>query len=96
MVDDLKENYSKAMYHSPQKFGKKLAVIFIDFANAYFNEDEPLFGGEGCQIALENPSPLSVSLCKSKNPNPFSFDLFFNSQLNFLITSINCVTSFLG
>ena len=32
MTEDLKENYSKAKYHSPQKYGNKLAVIFVDFA----------------------------------------------------------------
>ena len=72
MVDDLKENYSKAMYHSPQKFGKKLAVIFIDFANAYFNEDEPLFGGEGCQIALEN-SKILLACCREFADIPVVF-----------------------
>ena len=35
MTEDLKTNYSKAKYHSPQKYGEKLAIIFIDFANAY-------------------------------------------------------------
>ena len=29
MTEDLKENYSKAKYHSPQKYGNKLAVVFV-------------------------------------------------------------------
>ena len=32
MTEDLKTNYSKAKYHSPQKYGEKLAIIFIHIA----------------------------------------------------------------
>ena len=72
MTEDLKENYSKAKYHSPQKYGNKLAVIFVDFANAYFEEDSPLFGGEGCQIALENSIKL-LSVCRKHSNIPVIF-----------------------
>ena len=72
MTEDLKENYSKAKYHSPQKYGNKLAVIFVDFANAYFEEDSPLFGGEGCQIALENSIKL-LSVCRKHSNIPVVF-----------------------
>ena len=61
MTKDLEENYSKAKYHSPQKYGEKLAVVFVDFANAYFDQESPLFGGEGCQIALDNSVKRSLS-----------------------------------
>ena len=47
MTKDLEENYSKAKYHSPQKYGEKLAVVFVDFANAYFDQESPLFWGGG-------------------------------------------------
>ena len=72
MTKELKENYSKAKYHSPQKYGNKLAVIFVDFANAYFEEDSPLFGGEGCQIALENSIKL-LSVCRKHINIPVIF-----------------------
>ena len=57
-----------------------------NFSNATKSPQGERWASSICQIALENPSPLSVSLCKSKNlnPNPFSFDLFFSSLLNFL------------
>ena len=72
MTEDLKENYSKAKYHSPQKYGEKLAVIFVDFANAYFEEDGPLFGGEGCRNALENSKKL-LSFCRNYANIPIIF-----------------------
>ena len=72
MTEDLKENYSKAKYHSPQEYGKKLAVIFVDFANAYFDEGSPLFGGEGCRNALENSKKL-LSFCRSYPNIPIIF-----------------------
>ena len=62
MTENLEENYSKANYHSLQTRGKNLAVIFIDFANAYFDFGEPLFGGEGCRNALENSKKLLAFL----------------------------------
>ena len=62
MTENLEENYSKAKYHSPQKYGENLAVVFVDFANAYFDKGGPLFGGEGCQIALENSKKLLAFL----------------------------------
>ena len=72
MTEDLEENYSKAKYHSPQKYGEKLAVIFVDFANAYFDEDSPLFGGEGCQNALDNSKRL-LSFCRNHTNIPIVF-----------------------
>ena len=72
MADDLEKNYSRAMYHSPQKYGNKLAVIFIDFANAYFDESSPLYGGDGCQKALESSKNL-LSFCRNYTEIPIVF-----------------------
>lgn len=72
MTEDLEENYSKAKYHSPQEYGEKPAVIFVDFANAYFNEDSPLFGGKGCRNALENSKKL-LSFCRDHTSIPIIF-----------------------
>ena len=64
MDEELEKNYEKAGYHTPQDRGANLAVIFIDFANAYFDVESPLFGGEGCGIALKNSSKLLKKLRK--------------------------------
>lgn len=59
MVEDLDSNYSRAKYHSAQKWGTRPALVLIDFAQAYFDEAYPLFGGEGCQSALDNAAKLA-------------------------------------
>lgn len=59
MVEDLDDNYSRASYHSAQQWGSSPALVLIDFAQAYFDDAYPLFGGEGCQIALDNAARLA-------------------------------------
>lgn len=59
MGEDLNENYSRASYHSAQAWGARPALLLIDFAQAYYDEKYPLFGGEGCQRALENAKKLA-------------------------------------
>jgi len=59
MAEDLKENYARARYHSVQTRGKRPALLLIDFAQAYFDEAYPLFGGEGCKTALHNAARLA-------------------------------------
>lgn len=58
MSDALDDNYARAHYHAPQQWGARPALVLIDFANAYFDDTQPLFGGEGCQIALDNAKRL--------------------------------------
>ncbi len=58
MSEQLDDNYARAQYHAPQQWGKRPALVLIDFANAYFDQDQPLYGGEGCQIALDNAKRL--------------------------------------
>lgn len=58
-MTNLDENYAKAGYHAKQARGRKPAVILIDFAKAYYDEASPLFGGTGCQIALDNAARLA-------------------------------------
>lgn len=58
MNERLDDNYARAQYHAPQQWGCKPALVLIDFANAYFDESQPLYGGEGCQIALDNAKRL--------------------------------------
>lgn len=44
MSDDLLENYKRA-YSNRAGFGKKPALILIDFAHAYFDKDCDLYAG---------------------------------------------------
>lgn len=59
MTETLDTNYARAGYHARQTWGKRPAVLLIDFARAYFDPAAPLYGGEGCRIALENAARLA-------------------------------------
>lgn len=59
MTEDLDQNYERAGYHAKQSWGQRPALLLIDFANAYFDPSAPLFGGEGCQTALDNAARLA-------------------------------------
>ena len=72
MAEDLDENYSRAKYHSPQTWGTRPALVLIDFAQAYFDEAYPLFGGEGCQSALDNAAILAPAARKAGIPVIFT------------------------
>ena len=52
--EGLDENYARAGYHTRQRWGLHPALVLIDFAQAYFEPNAPLFGGEGCRTALES------------------------------------------
>lgn len=51
MDDNLSKNYASAGYHAAQKRGTRPALLLVDFAQAYFAPNSPLFGGEGCEAA---------------------------------------------
>ena len=59
MSESLDTNYARAGYHSQQSWGARPVLIMIDFAQAYFDDTQPLFGGEGCQVALDNAIALA-------------------------------------
>jgi maleamate amidohydrolase len=59
MSETLDTNYARAGYHAQQSWGRRPAVLMIDFANAYYDPSSPLFGGEGCQIALDHAARLA-------------------------------------
>lgn len=59
MSDKLDKNYEKAGYHARQSWGARPALVLIDFANAYFDPEAQLYGGEGCQTALDNAAILA-------------------------------------
>jgi maleamate amidohydrolase len=56
MTEALDTNYARAGYHARQAWGRRPALILIDFAMAYFDPDAPLYGGEGCQTRSTTPS----------------------------------------
>ena len=68
----MKTNYSKAKYHSPQKYGEKLAIILLILQMLTMIKNSPLFGAEGCQLALENSVKL-LSVCRNYESLPIVF-----------------------
>ena len=72
MKENLDENYARAKYHSAQQWGNRPALLLIDFAQAYFDENMPLFGGAGCQLALDNAARLAPAARKLGIPVIFT------------------------
>ncbi|MHB1110883.1 MAG: isochorismatase family protein [Devosia sp.] len=72
IVETVDENYARARYHTPQTWGKRPALLLIDFAKAYFDETQPLFGGDGCRAALDNAVRLAPVARKSGVPVIFT------------------------
>ena len=59
MTDTLEQNYEKAGYHAKQTYGARPALVLVDFAQAYFDPDAPLFGGAGCETAKNHAITLA-------------------------------------
>ncbi|MDJ0629725.1 MAG: isochorismatase family protein [Rhodobacter sp.] len=72
MTETIDKNYARAGYHSAQTRGNRPALLLVDFAHAYFDEDAPLFGGEGCAVARDHAIRLAASARKSKVPVIFT------------------------
>jgi maleamate amidohydrolase len=53
MTEDLNANYARAGFHHRIGFGRKPALILIDFVMAYYTPGSALFGGEGVRTALQ-------------------------------------------
>src|ERR1700733_2847302 len=45
MTGDLDSNYARAGYHQKIGFGKHPALLLIDFVEAYFDKESPLYAG---------------------------------------------------
>ncbi|MEM8742701.1 MAG: isochorismatase family protein [Pseudomonadota bacterium] len=56
--EDLEANYARAGYHARQEWGARPALLLIDFAEAYFAQNSPLYGGEGCATARDAAAGL--------------------------------------
>jgi len=72
MTETLDSNYARAGYHAHQHWGSRPALILIDFAMAYFDPEAPMFGGEGCQAALDNAARLVPVARKAGIPVVFT------------------------
>jgi maleamate amidohydrolase len=64
----LDTNYARAGYHAAQVWGRKPALILIDFAQAYYDPSAPLFAGEGVRTALASALRLREIARASKIP----------------------------
>ncbi len=72
MSETLDQNYEKAGYHAKQTYGSNPALLLVDFAQAYFDPDAPLFGGEGCVAARDHAIRLADAARKSGVPVIFT------------------------
>jgi len=59
MTETLEQSYDKAGYHAKQTLGVRPALVLVDFAQAYFDPDTPLYGGEGCATARDHAIALA-------------------------------------
>lgn len=51
MTDDLDANYARAGYHQRLGFGRRPALLLIDFVQAYFEPGSPLYAGVDAALA---------------------------------------------
>jgi maleamate amidohydrolase len=72
MTEDLGQNYARAGYHARQVWGKRPALLLVDFARAYYEPDSPLFGGEGCVAARDNAARLLAVARQTGTPVIFT------------------------
>lgn len=56
--ETLLENYARGGFTHRLAFGRRPALLLIDLVEAYFSENSPLFGGEGCRQALRGAIEL--------------------------------------
>ena len=53
MTENLDANYARA-YGGKAGYGQRPALLMVDFAQAYYDPDCPLFAGEGARTALQS------------------------------------------
>lgn len=59
MADEtLSENYARGGFGRRLAFGRSPALLLVDLVQAYFAPESPLYGGAGCQAALDGASRL--------------------------------------
>lgn len=72
MTENLDQNYARAGYHARQVWGKRPALLLIDFAQAYYDPSSPLYGGAGCKTALLHAKQLLRIARATKTPVIFT------------------------
>jgi maleamate amidohydrolase len=65
MAEDLDSNYARAGFHHRIGFGRRPALILIDFVMAYYTPGSALFAGEGVETALASALRL-LELAREK------------------------------
>ncbi|MFO7856243.1 MAG: isochorismatase family protein [Paracoccaceae bacterium] len=58
MSEGLSDNYARAGYHAKQDWGRRPALVLVDFAAAYYVENSPLYAGEGAVRARDGAAKL--------------------------------------
>lgn len=58
MTETLDDNYARAGYHAKQDWGRRPALVLVDFASAYYVENSPLYAGEGAVAARDGAAKL--------------------------------------
>ncbi len=66
--ESLAENYRQGGFMQRLEFGRRPALIVIDFVKAYLLEGSPLYGGEGVRIALRGAVGLLKAARKADIP----------------------------
>lgn len=72
MSETLEQSYEKAGYHARQNYGSRPALLLVDFAQAYFDPEAPLFGGQGCIAARDHAVVLADAARRSGVPVVFT------------------------
>ncbi len=70
LEEALDSNYARAGYHTQQVWGRRPALILIDFAQAYFDPAARLFGGDCCRMALNSALRLREIARAGDSGNP--------------------------
>lgn len=72
MTESLDQNYARAGYHARQVWGRRPALLLVDFARAYFDPASPLYGGEGCASARDHAARLLATARATGTPVIFT------------------------
>lgn len=72
MTESLDQNYARAGYHARQVWGRRPALLLVDFARAYFDPASPLYGGEGCASARDHAARLLATARATATPVIFT------------------------
>ena len=72
MTESLDDNYARGGFHARQQWGKRPALILIDFAQAYYEPTSPLYAGELCVTARDNAARLLQTARQTGTPVIFT------------------------